>query len=95
MGVYYRKVVSIRIMGTVSNRFSRCVVKILAGACLLVVLVMTGCSKTSLAYGWLDKIIYSYITDYIPFDRYQRRHLNASLGRLHYWHRCEELPLRQ
>ena len=61
---------------------------------LLMVLIglLSACSATRFAYGFLDNLIRSEVTDYVPVDRAQRRLLTQGVDDFHHWHRCEELP---
>jgi hypothetical protein len=54
--------------------------------------VMSGCSAIKLGYNNLDDVAYWWIDSYVDFTREQSRRVREDLGRLHRWHRQEELP---
>ena len=68
--------------------------RLLSLLCLCSLILLTpGCSSTRLAYGFFDNLLRSYISDYVPVDRQQRRLLREAVDDFHHWHQCHELPL--
>ncbi|MFT4650353.1 MAG: hypothetical protein ACI9AP_000521 [Flavobacteriales bacterium] len=59
--------------------------------CLLLTLLLTGCSSTSLIYNNADWLIPSKIDDYFSLSGPQRQQLKADMDGILKWHRQQEL----
>ena len=60
---------------------------------LWVLLTLTGCGTTRLAYNNAPTISYWWLDAYFDFDSEQALRVRADLQTAHTWHRREELPL--
>ncbi|MBG9389666.1 DUF6279 family lipoprotein [Caenimonas aquaedulcis] len=65
----------------------RNIIGVLAAAALL-----AGCSTIKLGYNNLDEIAYWWLDGYVDFSDDQSVRVRQDLGRLHRWHRANELP---
>ena len=63
-----------------------------AAVFLLFVSVLSGCNLLRLGYGQLDTIAAWMADDYFDLDPQQRDEFFKRFGRLHGWHRYEQLP---
>jgi len=61
-------------------------------ALLLCVAALAGCSLLRLGYGQLDHIAAWMADDYFDLDSPQKAEFHKRFGRLHQWHRQEQLP---
>lgn len=71
---------------TIASRLGR-IIGLLALAAAL-----AGCSAIKLGYNTLDDIAYWWLDNYVDFSDDQAARVREDLGRLHRWHRTEELP---
>jgi len=62
-------------------------------ACLLLLGLLTGCSVLSIAYDYADWIVLWRLDHYFNTSPEQEEYLQDRVGRLHQWHRTQELPL--
>jgi hypothetical protein len=53
---------------------------------------LAGCSAIRLGYSNLPEVAYWWLDGYFDFDDAQTTRVRDELGRLHAWHRTEELP---
>ena len=60
---------------------------------LLVLLALTGCGTTRLAYNNAPTLSYWWLDAYFDFDSEQTLRVRADLQTAHAWHRKDELPL--
>lgn len=56
-------------------------------------LVLSGCSALKLGYNTVPDLGYWWLDGYLDFSDAQRVEVRNELGRLHAWHRQQELPL--
>lgn len=75
-----------------SNSIAMSAARRLVAALLVVAAIISGCSFVSLGYGQLDNIAAWMANEYFDLDHDQRHEFNARFGRLHDWHRYEQLP---
>ena len=61
----------------------------------IVVVMLTGCSSTKMAYRYADWGVVWWVEDYIPLTSEQQSQLNADLDNLRQWHCSTELPRYQ
>ncbi|WP_100639968.1 DUF6279 family lipoprotein [Marinobacter salexigens] len=66
-----------------------------AALLLVLILVVTGCSSTRLAYRYADWGIVWWVEDFITLTTAQKQQLNADIDELRQWHCSTELPRYQ
>jgi hypothetical protein len=59
----------------------------------LVLMTLTGCGTTRLAYNNAPSLAYWWLDGYFDFDSAQTLRVRADLQTVHAWHRKDELPL--
>ncbi|MEH6651318.1 MAG: DUF6279 family lipoprotein [Motiliproteus sp.] len=67
-------------------------IRLLSGLVVLS-LLLAGCSSYRLAYNNIDRILISYIDDYVDLDDDQRQQLQTSIDRWQLQHRQQQLPI--
>jgi hypothetical protein len=71
---------------TFASRLGR-IISLLGLAALL-----AACSAIKLGYNTLDDVAYWWLDSYVDFSDEQAARVREDLGRLHQWHRADELP---
>jgi hypothetical protein len=59
---------------------------------LLLPMLLAGCSAIKLGYNGLPELAYWWLDGYVDFTEAQTPQVRDELGRLHAWHRTQELP---
>jgi hypothetical protein len=59
---------------------------------LFLAALLPGCSAIKLAYNNIDDVAYWWLDAYVDFSDEQSQRVREDLGRLHRWHRADELP---
>ena len=60
--------------------------------CVLMLLLISGCSIVRIGYGQLDTVAGWMAHDYFDLQPAQREQFDRGFERLHAWHRHEQLP---